>query len=377
MRRSIRAYDKAMRALKLALLYLFLTISICQAQTEESNLPVDLTAAQINALKPKEWLGIIFNCDPYCEFVSIREKSDWNPDLELFKKKILTDKLKFISKDDKEYPLLIRKLPIKPFVTLTQTPEPDESEIDLTRQEKKYKSEGNTWLADYQAGIQIDWTHFNTNTQIQEDLIAKSNPLSLSLSLSTHWRKIVSTKFLGKRSKIFVSGQWIQSLHYPSKNPDQEITQSQVHALSSLLFKFKHFRIGPSLSLNTRAMQTKTSSLSGFSSDLSSLFIGTQFQYKNWMLLAQTNMISQIHDDQNFRNSPISHDDSIFQIEYMTRVKKFFGFDTGLYFLSKIETEKQTSQITNNLEIEKKSQLLKNNYSLGFGFRMGDDIWFD
>ncbi len=72
------------------------------------------TAKDLEFLLPQDFKGILYNCEPLCVFLSLKEDKAWNPPLD--KIVITLQNPRWVFDTDPIYPLLIEQSPIKPFV---------------------------------------------------------------------------------------------------------------------------------------------------------------------------------------------------------------------------------------------------------------------
>lgn len=317
----------------------------------------------------KDWRGIIFVCDPYCEFISLKEEQLWNP--AIGERRIRLEKLQAVAQTDRLYPLLITHLPVLPFV---ESKGGDQGIMDQNAAEKlrpppeyAVTSYGIGWSL--RIGEKLTFMQLSSNTEIQSALAPEKYFLLPSLMGTLALRPHGFYKWWIQHS---LEGNFATGT-YQTKDAFEVNTSSQYATYKMLNFG-RQFRTGPRLTWRTEAVKLKSDSLTHFSYTWNSYLLGWEAVWNRWSLTGDFSVMNSMKERQSFRESPLrqtwfrlgtgycSRDFSIFDIR--------FGFCSNLDYIA----DRQKAGLSNNL-IASESKIDINRWELGISLRVGEDFF--
>ncbi|MBO9668119.1 MAG: hypothetical protein J7501_15060, partial [Bdellovibrio sp.] len=236
------------------LLRFFLLSIICwtscvyaQGTLDKDNRP-KLSDEEVDQRLGKGWKGIIYICNPYCEFAAIREDGSWNPPLD----KIPTDwaHTKLVAQTDPLYPLLVARSPVLPFTT-KKLPHVSSEEESGKITPPKYAIYNFNWGYSIAGGFLYSQSNWTGNTELQTDLSSKGIQYMPFFQMQL---------FKGTPSKLW--SFWIQHEFdgYYGLSPGYKAQDSNITASStqySLSYQawltFPKFKIGPRMTYDTES----------------------------------------------------------------------------------------------------------------------------
>jgi len=289
-----------------------------------------------------DFRGILYICDPYCRFLSLREDDSWNPNPE--GQTVNEQRITVVRQSDPEYPLLIKRFPVYPY--LRKNPKGEEDLSNLTAYERQLIREGQSWVSEYQLGLYTSMMDVKSDSQLQSDFEPEGWQSGWSAKLDM--RRIRWTKLWRLRWKNLLHLGYSSSFSGKLKNSKDLNTQSMNLAFNFIL-PYNSERWG----ILTQVRQKKAT-LSG--DDLSSFgysellgFLGLGYYRESLRLQLLTNFFSSMKDSQGFRTAPYEQSVYVLDVETCTRDITIFDFSTSYCFAYQGEWNQQKSAVANNI----------------------------
>ncbi len=316
------------------------------------------------------WQGIVYVCDPYCEFISLREVDHWNPTVG--ERRLRLDKLKTVAKTDPIYPLLISQNPVLPFV---------EQKAQLTLEEKqkaeeKLKAPPPYALTSYGLGWSLnlgetaELMSLSSNTEIQSELAPKE-----------YFLKPTFSGMLALRPHRFYS-YWLQhrlqlqmqTASYSTSDAVSVKTSSQAFTYRVLNFG-KRYRTGPRITMRKDEVSVGSDSLTHFSYSWDAYLVGWEIQWRRWSAYLDMSLKSSVKEKQSFREAPLNQTWYRAGVGYCSRDFSVFELSFGLCSQFDYSIDKQKAALASNLSSSTDSQIDISRMEIGISLRVGEDFF--
>lgn len=355
-------------------IFLFLTFFYVEtqswAQTPPNESAETLTPEIIDQKLGKQWKGLIYICQPFCKFISIRENATWNPPIAAVTGDL--SQLKSISHTDPLYPLLVMREPVLPFVLAKASKEKTPQDRVIESPPSYAKMDFDWGFATY-GGLHIYQSNWKSNTALQEDLSAEDMQYAALLMLQVMNGRPTKLGSLWILHQLDL--QFELSPEYKSKEKAL-VVQNQIMSLSyQAWFPTPRFKIGPHITYENENWSVPTNTLQHFSFNRQSWVGGVSLLWNRWLVAFDTSLASQMSEQQPFRQEPFnlkwyrlkmqncSANLSLFDIS--------FGLCGGLSFLS----DQQTAAFADNILIQGDSDLNRTDLGAFFLIRIGEDFY--
>lgn len=334
--------------------------------------------AQTEAISPaeieKRWpsdRGILFICDPYCEFVALKEVSQWKPDLTVLPGKI--ENLKLICPEDPKYPLLIAELPIFPYIEKKNPPPPDEDHR-LTVYERKKISDGETWLWWLKVGPEISTIKISSDTAILSQAEPKAMQSGLSVLGEFRFLKVWSLGKFNFRPAFFLDygslgaaktdlAENNVSRSHQNLGLELRTDVSGYQGIFNLEYRMEHFI----------SQQTV---LNSYGFDQQQVFASIGIGGPDWYLIYGRATSAHLNEKQNFRSEPLTLEIQELKGEKCTGKLKNFGMDFTFCFQGRYAQNLQKSGVNPGLITGiSDTKIQFDETSIRATLKLGDDLW--
>lgn len=317
----------------------------------------------------KDWRGIIYVCDPYCEFISLKESKRWNP--MLGDRRVRIEKLKAVAQTDPIYPLLISNFPVLPYVEVKIMPVSSEEKknADRPRLPPPYAetSYGLGWSLGL--GESLALTKLTSNTEIQTSLASKSYVLSTNLraALALRPHSFYSWWIQHRLEGFYSLGSY--------RTPDNFGVNTSSQAVVYKAIKFgKRIRQGPRFTWRSDEVKVESDSLTHFSYTWDAYLLGWEVIWQRWFMYGDVSLMSSIKERQAFRQSPLKQSWYRVGVGYCSRNFSLFDIDFGLCSNLDYSIDQQRAALAGNL-ISSNSQIDISRVELGVALRAGEDFF--
>lgn len=255
-----------------------------------------ITADKLQDKLPSDFQGILYNCDPLCNFISIKFENIWNPPLEKIKINIIHPS--WVSQSDPLYPLLIQQLPVRPYLPQAKT----------SAEKKEQRDEKVTPIPpevpfnygySFLLGARVLSSVVSANSTVQEDLNPDSTMQSLSAQLA-----------LFRLKPFLLFNNWLQfRLNYDmdfaaasktAAGNDLEQSATDIH-LDTWVMK-KGYKLALRLGQLTNSYTTNPNILSSYSFKETWTWFGLGYLYGRYQLTADYGFSVNVTEDQSFRD---------------------------------------------------------------------------
>lgn len=317
------------------------------------------------------WRGLVFSCDPYCKFLSIRESDRFVPSIDTVPADLKY--LQVISQNDPLYPLLIRTLPILPYIQSKLDSEATAKEQQRRQESRpKYANLPFSWAWWFKAGMVIEEAEFETNSQIQSRL------QNVEIGLGSHF------EFgLAKGKAVEFYGFWLRPearlvvSNVDFKSSGDAVGKNVQEVFLDLWMMRQNDQIGFGLSQQIMEMKVAgVDSLSLYSNRESNTFATIQWRFrKRYNLYFDYLLQSKLFDTQNFRSDPILHKRYDIGLGYCSGDVSVFDLSFGVCGNLEYIQSKQTSDINSQYGSEHRSQVDLSSKKIEILLRFGEDIF--
>lgn len=330
-----------------------------------------LTSKYLNQFLGSEWKGILYACDPYCRFLSLREGRDWNPVLPT--EPVELKALKGISHDDPVYPLLVARLPILPYRTgqgekgakLSQNAEADNTPPAYTMMPFNYGWE-------VRLGPKFSQMNSTSDTSVQSDFASKTLVQSYLIILG-----------LMRAKPMRVFGAWFQQYLEADVGMGGNYKTSDEIAMSSssmdlhyqLWYVAPNYKTGLRIGKYQETFTAGTDSISHYSTDQNMIWAGWAVQWQRFLFRLDTNLTSSFHDKQSFRQGPFEQVWYRAGLDYCSRNLSVFDISFGVCGLVSYQTDTQKSKLAPNVFVSDSSEIQRRSISGAIQLRFGQDFF--
>lgn len=332
---------------------------------------VRLSDRSLDQFLGKEWKGILYVCDPYCRFVSIRESQTWNPVLN--DEVVDARRIRGISEKDPAYPYLIVESPVFPFLSQRLKNSDllkgkgDGSDIPPKYAQAPFNF---AWLLSW--GAQVSHASIVSNTSVQSELSPQGAYGGLLLegalmkgSPNKLWKFWLQHEV---RGTLQVGGQFQTVDGAPVMVSGMEVRyQAWVPQPT--------YKTGPRLSYFQESLKVNDEVISHYSMDQTSILLGWAFLWRRWELSLDTALSGTIHDTQNFRQGGFARQFYRVGVNYCSRDVSLFDIPFGLCGGAAHTIDQQSSSLAENVYVTHQSKLDISETSLKFMFRIGEDFY--
>jgi hypothetical protein len=316
-----------------------------------------------------DWRGIIYVCDPYCEFISLKETKQWNPSPGQIR--IRLEKLKAVAQTDPLYPLLISNFPVLPYVEVKAASVPSEKKKNLDRRKPPPSYAQTSYGLGWSLGLgeTLALMRLSSNTEIQTRLASEEyflNP-SLHATLALRPHRLYRWWIQHRLEGFYTLGSYQTS-------DDLEVKTSSQSVVYKAINFGRRIRQGPRVTWRTDEVKVKNDSLTHFSYSWNAYLLGWEAIWRRWSLYGDISLMSTIEERQAFRQAPLKQTWYRVGVGYCSR--DFSLFDISFGFCSNFDyaVDKQKAALANNL-ISSDSQIDISRMELGFALRVGEDLF--
>jgi hypothetical protein len=317
----------------------------------------------------KGWKGILYVCNPYCEFVSVREEKTWNPPLE--KRDADFDHLKVVAQTDPLYPLLISRNPVLPFINQkAQASKKDTLPYEI--KPPQYAVYNFNWGYAVSGGstfIQSSWTG---NTQLQKDLSSEGIQYMPFVQAQLMKGKPTQLRSLWIQHELFFS--YGSSPGYKSQDVNLAVSSSQQALGYQAWITFPNYKIGPRFIYDSESWSTSTNSLQHFSFERQSYLLGISAKWNHWMLNFDTAIMSKITEQQQFRQDPFTLNWYRLKVQKCTQDISLYDITFGFCGGGLVLLDQQQAALTPNILLSGNSSLDRTDIGAFFSIRIGEDL---
>ena len=317
-----------------------------------------------------DWKGILYVCNPFCEFISLREDKVWNPPLN--RAKIDWNHSKGIAESDPLYPLLIVKEPVFPFVTGKVAKEQQDKKTDLVKPPKYAQFDFN-WGIAISGGFIFSQSNWSGNTALQQDL--SSQGIQYTPTALFQVMKGQPTHFFNIWTLHQFDLQAALSPNYKSKDDYLHIQNQEFSLAYQMWFPFPSFRIGPRLTYDMESWSVPTNSLQHFSFTRQSWLLGVTAIWNHWEVLFDTSLISQISEQQQFRQEPFTLNWYRLKLQKCSPDLTLFDVPYGICGGVSALLDQQKAAFADDLLIQGQSNLNRTDLGAYFLIRIGEDLY--
>lgn len=343
--------------------YTFFLVSV-------QSLAQEISTEDLDQKLGKQWKGLIYLCQPFCKFISIREGAAWNPPLASLKAD--WSHIKPIAQSDPLYPLLISREPVLPFV-LAKASQEKTPKDQIIESPPSYAKMDFNWGFAASAGLHIFQSNWQSNTALQEDLSSSEIQYGPLLQLQV---------MNGRPSKL--GSLWV--LHEvdfelelsPEYKSDEKglIVQNQNMTLRyQAWFPNPQFKIGPHLSYESEQWSVPTNTLQHFSFDRQSWVGGVSILWNRWLASVDTSLVSQLSEKQPFRQEPFNLQWYRLAVQNCSADLSLFDISFGLCGGMKVVSDQQKAAFADNILIQGDSSLNRTDLGAYFLIRFGEDFY--
>lgn len=341
--------------------------------TKGNAAPIQLNAESINEAIGTEKPGIVFLCNPYCEFLSLKEKEVWVPTplIQIEGKA----NLKFISKEDRLYPLLVSSFPILPYVDNSTSSHQNKEKSEVSKAELKpdyakfHLDLG--WSLTAQGGVFS--LKSNSNTQALQAVEPKSLVPAAAIEL----------RFI-KGNSYSIFGGWLQhslNISYSRSIPygnDQNTIKS---TWSQLQGEFDTYLMRPQFKWILRIFQDQvtfkpeTDSLTLYGFEKKWIGIGIGLQFKRSQFVLGYPLKATINEKQSFRTGPFEYQGLSLKTRYCSGNLSLFDLEFGICAELRGLYDRQNAYINSNIQSGIQSKIEQTELAALIGIRIGEDLF--
>lgn len=353
-------------------------MSFAQSTTSKADLNTSSALALVKAEDlakklPVNFEGILYNCDPTCTFISIKQNKNWNPPLQNIKTKISILNPDWILKTDPLYALLIKTLPVKPFVS---SEEKDDSTKKKSQAEQLEIPPKTPFDYGYDIGLKTQYSliKIESDSNLLSQMSPNSTPgLNENLELNL---------FRAKPYKLL--GQWWQfNLSY-STNLYSSLTTREGVALNKysdtdLSFKFwtmhDGYKIGLKLEQSKSVFKTQNNIMTGFGYSETWQVVGLGILWNRFEFALDYGLSVAVSDELSFRESIQKAQEHKIKFQYCSK-----DFDiSSILFRNCYGGSASKSEITSsfypNLQLDTPSTIKQDRYQIFYKITFGDDFY--
>lgn len=348
---------------------LFLSHGLGQDAT--TNDAFQLDKSNLDTSYGKDFKGILFECLPFCQFLSLKEDKTWLPEI----KPRLTKKsaIKVVRKTDPIYPLLITRLPIRPYVTESAESAPN-ADIALPASPLPPDYAVMPFNFGYTLGTGFNFSNIKTdsNTAVQSQFQSKAIFPSL---------KFVGNAMKGKPFPIF--SYWVLpeielSLLVGSQFKTHDNT-TFFHQLMELPIYFwiahKNFKQGPVITISNESYTSSINSLTHYAFSEQNYLFGWSFRYRHWALGVHTAIQQSLNETQDFRQAPLTIDLYKFHIQKCSGIVPLFDINFQFCGGGSYSYSKQNSKFDSAISPENISEITYARTMLFTTLKIGEDLF--
>lgn len=326
--------------------------------------------AEANSHLGKEWKGILYVCNPFCQFISLREDKVWNPPLQ--KTAIDWSHSKGISIEDPLYPFLILKEPVLPFVSGKAAKEESKKSADIVKPPAYAVFDFNWGLA-LSGGFIFSQSTWSGNTALQQDL--SSQGIQYTPTALFQVMKGQPTRLFKIWTLHQVNFQAALSPNYKSKDDYLHIQNQNFSLAYQLWFPFPSLRVGPRLTYDMESWSVPTNSLQHFSFNRQSWLLGFVALWNHWEVSFDTSLLSQISEQQQFRQEPFTLNWYKLKMQKCSPDLTLFDVPYGICGGVSALLDQQKAAFANNVLIQGDSNLNRTDLGAYFLIRIGEDLY--
>jgi len=336
---------------------------------------VSLTEGVLTQRLGPEWKGILYVCNPYCQFISLKEINEWKPKLPSLK--IQLEHIKGVAHTDPLYPLLISKNPVLPFVQKDKKEDPPLTNPNIKDQPfviPSYAKSKFNYAFPITGGLDLQSSTWQSNSQIQSNL--STEDLTAHYFLTFAFIKGQPFQFY----KQFIQPQLeitnaFQLGSYRTKDLESNISQTLMEIKIQGMVMKKGYKWGMGYLISTEDLKSTKDTLTHYSVNQQNHFLRWLWNYKRYIFTFDYLLSSQIKEAQQYRAEPFKIDRLRLGIEYHTQDFQLFDFDYGLFTSCRISQAQQSAGIDSSIVSQQQSLINVQNISLQLGVRMGEDIF--
>lgn len=335
--------------------------------TNVSNL---LSSEDIDSHLGKTWKGLLYMCNPFCEFISIREGQTWNPPIPKIESR--WDHIKVIAQTDPLYPLLVVREPVLPFVTGKVNPDNLSHKEDLVKP-PKYAAFDFNWGIGLSGGFLFSQSNWSGNTALQQDL--SSQGIEYTPTVLVQVMKGQPTHLFNIWMLHQFDLQFALAPNYNSKDENLHIQNQEGSFGYQLWFPFSSFRMGPRLTYDMESWSVPTNSLQHFSFTRQSWLLGFSAIWNHWEAIFDTSLISNISEQQQFRQEPFTLNWYRLKVQKCSPDLTLFDVPYGICGGVSALLDQQKAAFADNLLIQGNSNLNRTDMGVYFLIRIGEDLY--
>lgn len=348
---------------------LFFYYSLAQIDSKPDE--IQLGKKALDSFYGKDFKGILFSCNPFCQFLSLKEDQVWMPEVkpEIVKK----SSLKIVRRSDPIYPLLIAELPIRPYLSEAGKAAPN-AEVKLETDPIPPEYAVMPFNFGYSLGGGFNFSSIKTtsNTAIQSQFQSQSIFPSL---------KFVGNLMKGKPFS-FLTLWVLPELEFNLLIGSQFKTEDSTtffHQLMELPIYFwiphKNFRHGPVFTISNESYSSSLNSLTHYAFTESNYLIGWNIIYKHWSIGVHTTLTQSLKETQDFRQPPLIIDLYKVQLQKCTGVMSLFDINFQVCGGGSYSLSKQKASLDSSISTEGVSELTYTRMMLSTTLKIGEDLF--
>lgn len=316
-----------------------------------------------------DFQGILFNCEPLCQFISLKIGDTWNPALKNIY--ITQKKPKFVSLSDPLYPLLIQQF--SKFVN---------SENKLSKINKNKKKVKDNLLEPPQTPFS-----FGYNLKLGMRAFVNDTKSSLAIQEKASPNGVLNSIFLEagfmRAKPIYVLGQWMQfqifynmdtEAHGKNLN-ENPISQSQSEISLNLIFIRDAYKIGIRYARASSAYKTNPNILSSYSYRENNSWIGLVWNWDHLQINTDYGFSTSLEEEQPIRDQLLKITQLRLDIGYCTKEKEIVDIHYLFCLGYRDNFSKSSSSLKSELNSLKSVEIDSHDQSIKISIQLGDDFF--
>lgn len=354
--------------------FLFFILSLCSLMAFASSENQKFLYEKLG----KEWDGLIFECSPYCRFVTEKIGQDFFPSVEDLN--LNKSKLKFIEKNDPLYPLLSEQKnqsENKSQALSSQNQkasEVPEQTLNVQILPPNYTKVPYDFGWSIQSGPIFSSEQISTDTEIQKNVGATS--VQSLFGVKADFSKGKPIHLFNEWYRIHAYYQMAQGLSYPVDEKSLKISKKE----SELTFYFwwlkESFQLAPAYIFRTSSLVSSTDTLSHYSYIRNDHFLRLAYKYdKRWNFEFDYLLSSEVSDSQSYRESPVEVSGYKLSVFYCSKTLSVFDLEFGLCGTGSYSKDTQKTAINSGFSTGGSSTINAGRFDIMLMVRIGEDFY--
>lgn len=335
-----------------------------------------LSTTGLESIIGKNWTGIVYICDPYCNFVTLVQAGLYSPSPT--GQKYQAQELKLIPFKDPLYPLLVQELPVRPHLALLlemQASQKNNGESANTEQPiPPYAESSFDFGYSVEPGVGMMKGIAKNSDQVQSDWSYPGVPRIFGADLHLMKGKPVQI-FKNYFQFVLSGGYWMTSkMITPETKAETSIGLIQYRAMTLAIFP--KYKVGLSYFNQQRKYSTTNNSLTMYEMNSTQAGLGVHLILRSgWAVNFYYPMQKSLKESQGFRVMPFKQTAYNLNVRYCFRDIQSFDVAFKSCVFTDYYTNKEEASLSPEVSNGAQSVRAEQLYQLGIQLRFGDELW--